>query len=75
MKRVTVQRRAKSSTKSYSEALIGLRINLRVTSGRLEEFMALLKLIFSDENFITLLEVERFITMPNCVARRLDQKM
>ena len=71
MKKTVVQKLGTSCMNSYSEALRNLRINLRDTPTQIEQFMALLRIIFSDQNFIMLLEIEGLVTIPNCIARRL----
>lgn len=64
MSRIIIHKLSNSSIKSYGDALLALRINLRVTLDQLQELTALLRLILSDEHFVTTMEVEGFTAFP-----------
>lgn len=59
-----------SGFRSYCEALLALKTNLRVTSDQLQGLIALCTVIFSDENFIRTLQLEGVTTVPECLLRK-----
>ncbi|OAI57282.1 hypothetical protein AYO50_01775 [Acidobacteria bacterium SCGC AG-212-P17] len=74
MNRPVTLKLATPASKLHHEALSALSANLSVASGRLQDLIALMKIVFSDENFITALEAEGLITIPTCLVKHLGEK-
>lgn len=68
MNRKIIHKLATNSWKLRHEGLQALRANLAAIDGQLQDLIALLRGILSDENFITLLRAEGLITIPSCVT-------
>lgn len=68
MNRKIIHKLATNSWKLRHEGLQALRANLASIDGQLQDLVALLRGILSDENFITLLRAEGLITIPSCIT-------
>lgn len=75
MKRPVILKMGAPASKVHHDALSALSSNLSLAGGRLQDLIALMKIVFSDENFITVLEVEGLITIPSCLMEHLSEKM
>jgi hypothetical protein len=73
MKRRMVFRLATPTSKLHYEAVQALRTNLLVTAGHVEDLIFHLRVIFADENFVTLLRAEGMMSVPSCLAEHLNE--
>jgi hypothetical protein len=74
MSRRIVQKLATTSTKLHGDAILALKGNLRAAGGQLQDFVALLEILLSDENFMIALEVEGLTTMPKRLSEQLAER-
>jgi hypothetical protein len=74
MRRPVTLKLATPASKLHHEALSALSANLSVAGRKLQDLIALMKIVFSDENFITALEAEGLITIPSCLMEHLGEK-
>ncbi len=73
MKKQVLHKVSNSSIRSQGEALLGLQINLRVTSDQLKELIAVSSIIFADQNFMTTLELEGLTMIPHCLCKGVQR--
>jgi hypothetical protein len=74
VKRPVTLKLATPASKVHHEALSALGANLSLARGRLQDLIALMKVVFSDENLITALEVEGLTMIPSCLVKHLGEK-
>jgi hypothetical protein len=74
MKRPVILKMGAPASKIHHDALSSLSANLSQADGRLKDLIALMKIVFSDENFITVLDAEGLITIPSCLMEHLGEK-
>jgi hypothetical protein len=71
MKSRMVYKLATPSSNLHHDAIRALRTNLRVIDGQIQDLVFHLRIIFSDEHFITLLRAEGLVSIPSCLVERL----
>lgn len=74
MSRRMIQKLGTSSCKLHGDALLALKANLRVAGSQLQDFIELLRILFSDENFLTALKAEDMSTLPKRLAEQLAER-